>query len=226
MVHRVARDDRPIYRHRQACYGFRDVVEQVGGRWGCLSPCPEWDARGVLEHVIGFHEVLLLRPLGVKVRRPHDDIPGRWPPTQTAIFTSLDAHWGRPVDMPNGNTLDVGTLLPMLTTEVLVHTWDLARAIGVDVTFNPELCERALEGAQRNETGLQDSGMFANSIEVPIDADAQTHLIALLGRDLTVGAVLLTAARKIRAPVPGPPHRADDDSIRLIERSHLSDHSA
>lgn len=38
----------------------------------------EWDARGVLEHVIGFHEVLLLlRPLGIRADRPKNDVPGR-----------------------------------------------------------------------------------------------------------------------------------------------------
>ncbi len=157
-------EDRPIYRHRQACYAFKDVVEQVGGRWDRPSPCPDWDARGVLEHVIGFHEVLLLRPLGIKARRPHDDVPGRWAPTQTAIFTALDANWGHPVDLPNGTTLDVGRLLPMLTTDVLVHTWDLARAVGIDVSINSELCEWALTGAERNEAALRQSGMFADPV--------------------------------------------------------------
>ena len=31
------------------------------GRWDRPSPCADWDARGVVEHVIGFHEVLVLR---------------------------------------------------------------------------------------------------------------------------------------------------------------------
>ena len=43
-----------------------DVVGQVGERWRRRSLCPVWDARGVLEHVIGFHKVLLLRPADVQ----------------------------------------------------------------------------------------------------------------------------------------------------------------
>ena len=64
-------------RHRRACVGFGAVVDRVGERWDRPSPCPEWDARGVLEHVIGFHDVLLLVPLGAKPDPP----PGttRWP---------------------------------------------------------------------------------------------------------------------------------------------------
>jgi len=137
----------------------------------------------VLEHVIGFHEVLLLRPLGIKANRPKVNIPARWVATQLAIFTALDANWGHPVDLPDGSTLDVGSLLPMLTTDVLVHTWDLARAIGVDVVLDAELCETAFSGARKNDAGLRSSGMFAAPVDVPAYADHQSRLIAFLGRD-------------------------------------------
>jgi hypothetical protein len=102
----VKTEDRPIDRHRRACYGFGAVVEQVDGRWGRLLPSTEWDSRSVLEHVIGFHEVLLLRPLGIKANRPKDDVPGRWEATQLVIFRALDANWGHPVDLPDGSTLN------------------------------------------------------------------------------------------------------------------------
>jgi hypothetical protein len=81
-------EDGAIYRHRRACYEFGAVVKQVGQRWERPSPCPEWDARDVLEHVIGFNELLLLRPLGIKANRPKDDAPGRREATQLVIFTA------------------------------------------------------------------------------------------------------------------------------------------
>ncbi len=176
-------DVRPIYRHRKACYGFGAVVDQVDDRWDRPSPCPEWDARGVLEHVIGFHQVLLLGPLGIRANRPKDNIPGRWAATQLAIFTALDANWGHPVDLPDGATLDVSSMLPMLTTDVLVHTWDLAMAIGVEVVLDADLCETALVGARKNDAELRSSGMFAAPVEVPANGNIQSRLIAFLGRD-------------------------------------------
>jgi uncharacterized protein (TIGR03086 family) len=175
--------ERPIYRHRRACYGFGAVVDQVDGRWDRPTPCPEWDARGVLEHVIGFHEVLLLRPLGIKANRSKDDVPGRWAGTQLAIYTALDANWGQPVRLPDGSTLNLNSLLPILTTDVLVHTWDLARAIDVDVSLDTELCETALSGARMNDAGLRSSGLFAAAVDSPADADLQSRLLAFLGRD-------------------------------------------
>ena len=39
-------------------------------RWSAPTPCTEWTARDVVEHVIGFHDFLLLRPLGRARRTP------------------------------------------------------------------------------------------------------------------------------------------------------------
>jgi uncharacterized protein (TIGR03083 family) len=134
-------------RHRRICQTFGGEVGVVGEHWHSQSPCSEWDARGVLEHVIGFHDVLLLRPLGVKPQRPKDDPVGRW----RATIEALDLVLSRPglfdgvIDVPPvGNhppsKIDAARLAPMLSLEVLIHTWDLARSAGHDITLDPELC--------------------------------------------------------------------------------------
>jgi mycothiol maleylpyruvate isomerase-like protein len=67
-----------IERHRRACDGFARVADAVPvDRWTSPSPCTEWDARAVVEHVIGFHEILLLGPMGVRAHRPRDDEAAR-----------------------------------------------------------------------------------------------------------------------------------------------------
>ncbi|MDQ1466873.1 MAG: hypothetical protein QOH10_1288, partial [Actinomycetota bacterium] len=59
--------DELVVRHRRACDGFAGVADRVPAeRWTAATPCSEWDARALVEHVIGFHEFLLLRPLGVR----------------------------------------------------------------------------------------------------------------------------------------------------------------
>ena len=65
-------------RHLAVCRRFGESVRAANGKWDRRSPCDAWDARGVLEHVIGFHDVLLLRPLGLKPDRPRDDPQIRW----------------------------------------------------------------------------------------------------------------------------------------------------
>lgn len=163
------------------------MVDLVGDAWDRPSPCPGWDARGVVEHVIGFHDVLVLRPLGAKPHRPKDDPSARWAVTVPAIFSALRARWvgvGTP-----GGPLDLDALLPMLTTDVLVHTWDLSRAVDLEVALDPALCEAALDGARRSADRLRSSGMFGPPITAPEGSRVQTALIAFLGRDPSWGRV-------------------------------------
>jgi hypothetical protein len=101
----------------------------------------------VLEHVIGFHDVLLLRPLGIKPDRPHDEPRQRWELTPERIVEALnrDGLLEGVIEVPpvGGNPatrLDAAKLLPRLTQDVLVHTWDLAHAIGADDCLDGGWC--------------------------------------------------------------------------------------
>jgi uncharacterized protein (TIGR03086 family) len=138
----------------------------------------------VVEHVIGFHDVLILRPLDAKPKRPGEDPAARWSLTVAALSLALRrTHEGLSppdTDMPD---VDLRHLLPMLTTDVLVHTWDLAQAIGCDAALDPALSEAAYVRARQNEERLRASGMFAPSVRVSEDEDIETKLVAFLGRD-------------------------------------------
>jgi uncharacterized protein (TIGR03086 family) len=164
-----------IQDHRLACDGFATVVRLAAGRWEAPSPCTEWDARGVLEHVIGFHDVLLLRPLQAKPTRPKDDPEARWAATVDALFSALS----RPgvLETPRES------LLGVLTTEVLVHAWDLSKAIGVDVALDVRLCQIGLERALANQKQFEGSDMFGPPVPVSEDASIQDRLLGFFGRD-------------------------------------------
>jgi uncharacterized protein (TIGR03086 family) len=163
-----------IQDHREACDGFTNVARQAEGRWTSPSPCTEWDARGVLEHVIGFHDVLLLRPLDAKPERPKDDPVERWTLTVDALFGALT----RPEVQDQH-----GSLIGVLTTDVVVHTWDLAKAVGVPVSLDPRLCRIGLERALAHSEQFVDSEMFGPPFSVPHDAGVQDRLLGFFGRD-------------------------------------------
>lgn len=161
--------------HRAACGAFGAVVARAGERWGAPSPCTEWDARGVLEHVIGFHDVLLLRPLDAKPARPKDDPERRWAVTVEALFDAL----GRPGVLDKKRR----SLLGVLTTDVLVHTWDLAKATGGEVTLDERLCQVGLERAVAHQGQFEASDMFGPPVAVAEDAPVQDRLLGFFGRD-------------------------------------------
>ena len=161
--------------HRLACDRFGVAVRTADGRWDAPSPCTEWDARAVLEHVIGFHDVLILRPLDAKPRRPKDDPDARWDRTVEAMFSVLAA--------PGVLTDERRSLLAALTTDVLVHTWDLAKATGAPADLDPELCRIGLERALAGRARMEASGMFAPTVKTSERAPAQDRLLAFFGRD-------------------------------------------
>ncbi len=153
-------------------------------RWAGATPCSEWTARDLVEHVIGFHEFLLLRPLGVRAHRPREDPGARWVATSDALFGALavDGVLDRATDLPGGGQSTPREMIGALTTDVLVHTWDLARATGVDVGLDEELSADAYAAARGADIG-RDSGMVGPEVAVDDDADTATKLVALYGRD-------------------------------------------
>jgi uncharacterized protein (TIGR03086 family) len=174
-----------IERHRRACDGFGRVADAVPSeKWDRPTPCTDWDARALVEHVIGFHDFLLLRPLGVRADRPRGDPAARWAATAAALFTAL-AEPGvldRSTDLPGGGQSKPGRMLAALTTDVLVHTWDLARAVDLPPDLDPQLCASAVDALRDNDLP-RDNGMFEPAVAVADDADAATRLIAFYGRD-------------------------------------------
>jgi hypothetical protein len=68
------------------------------------------------------------------------------------------------------------------TADVFMHTWDLARATGQDEALDPRRCAEMLEGMLPMDEALRSSGHYGPRVEVPDDADAQTRLLAFIGR--------------------------------------------
>jgi uncharacterized protein (TIGR03086 family) len=178
-------------RHLAVCQRFGESVRAANGKWDRRSPCEAWDARGVLEHVIGFHDVLLLRPLGLKPDRPRDDPQIRWELTYGQLEKAFEPErrlFERVVDIPvlQGNPatrLDTRAMMPNLTRDVLVHTWDLARAVGADDRLDPRWCEHFYAALPSDPGELSVSGMFDAPVAVSDKTDVQSKLLARLGRN-------------------------------------------
>ena len=66
--------------------------------------------------------------------------------------------------------------------DVVVHTWDLARATGQDESLDPEIVTEMLIGMQPMDEMLRQSGHYGPKVDVDDGADDQTKLIAFTGR--------------------------------------------
>jgi uncharacterized protein (TIGR03086 family) len=67
------------------------------------------------------------------------------------------------------------------TTDVLIHTWDLARATGLDEHLDPDEVHRFVIGMEPMDEMIRGEH-FGPRVPVADDADEQTRLIAFVGR--------------------------------------------
>jgi hypothetical protein len=172
----VPADDRSalLVEYRTACDAFAGALCVVGDRWDAPTPAKEGNAGEVADHVFGFHESLLLRPLDVMPDTQGAERAERWDAIIGTLFPALE----EPSAL-DGRELLVG----VLATDVLVHSWDLCRAADVMVTLDPVLCRTGYERALANRAVLEEAGAIERHNAVADDAPIEERLLGLFGRN-------------------------------------------
>jgi uncharacterized protein (TIGR03086 family) len=178
---------------RRAANGFtRNVHAVKDAQWHDPTPDTEWDVRMLVNHVTV--EQLWAPPLmsGATVAdigdRFEGDQLGRDPRAawDAAVGASLEALCA-PGALTGAVELDRGTTPREqycfeMTTDALIHSWDLARGIGADETLDPELVAFVYERTLPIAEQLQETGFFAPPVPVPDDAPLQVKLLGIFGR--------------------------------------------
>ena len=70
----------------------------------------------------------------------------------------------------------------IMTGDIVIHTWDLARATGGDKRLDPGMVHAMLDGIQAMDEVMRSSGHYGQKVSVATTADEQTQLIAFMGR--------------------------------------------
>ena len=173
-----------VSRHRTACDGFSSRVDAVKDQWDAATPCPDWTVRDLVEHVVGNHEGVVAA-LGGTVARDPDDLAATWRAVSSAAFQAFEGEGALDTVVPGPmGEMPVGRFLNILTTDVLVHTWDLARAIGADETIDAELAQRAYEKALPGDDLLRAPGLFGPKVAPPDGATPQETMLCFFGREV------------------------------------------
>jgi uncharacterized protein (TIGR03086 family) len=179
--------------HGQALDVFDRAMHKVGlTDWDSPTPCTGWTVRDLVNHIVveqlwvpdmlAGHTVA---EVGDKFEgdQLHDDPPGAWQAaseTARAAWLQPDAV-GRTVHLSYGDERaeEYGW---QMTTDLAVHGWDLATALGVDAGIPDELATTLLAFAEPQISLWSGTSMFAEPVPVPDDAPPQARLVALLGR--------------------------------------------
>lgn len=177
----------PAERHREVAGVFTERVRGTSD-WAAPAPVQGWDARAVVEHLTTWFPAFLAGS-GVELPpRPSaaDDPVAAWEAQAAAVQALLDdpAVADAPIDNPHLGAMTLGAATDMVyTTDVFLHTWDLARATGQDDRMDPEACAVLVEGMADVEDAMRSSGQYGPRVPVPDDADPQTRLLGFIGRD-------------------------------------------
>lgn len=181
-------DSDPTARHRRVADRFTEVVGGVTD-WDGPSPVPEWRARDVVGHLVSWFPPFLADGAGIDLGvgpSTDDDPVGAWRHQATALQAALEdpATAERVLANPHIGEVPLPDAIDRFyTSDVLMHTWDLARASGQADALDADECAALLAGMEPMEEVLRGSGQYGAAVPVDPDADVQTRLIAFIGRD-------------------------------------------
>lgn len=175
-------------RFRRVAGRFTDRAAEVADDgWDAPTPCAGWVARDIVAHMAEWMPAFLAAagatlPPGPSVAA---DPAGAWRHLAAGVQSLLDDPdtANREFDAgPPGRMTVARAVDSVLLGDVVIHTWDLARAAGLDETLDADIVSEMLAGMQPLDEMLRQSGHFGPKVAVPDDADDQTKLLAFTGR--------------------------------------------
>jgi uncharacterized protein (TIGR03086 family) len=175
-------------RYRRVSRGFDAAVRAVSPEtWGSQSPCVRWSARDVVAHVVAGHRgvIAAVRGGGTEPLGADEDPKAAWVGASRALDDIAgDTHaLAEEIDGPGGK-MPAGEIVGrFVTMDLLVHTWDLARAVGGDERLDDDAVRDAYDALKPMDEMIRRPGVFGPRLDPPPGSDLQTEFLYFLGRE-------------------------------------------
>ena len=168
--------------YRRASDWTLDNVTGAMGELDAASPCDAWDVRTLMDHMLDTQRYFVGAARGQDASPPSPN-----PPRLLGDDPVVDFEAARDDTLgtfgQRGVIERTGPSLGIAFCDLLVHSWDLAKATGQDATMPDGLAEAAYGMIRGRLTDEQRAGAFKPEVAVPPDASAQDKLLAYTGRD-------------------------------------------
>jgi uncharacterized protein (TIGR03086 family) len=185
-----------LEQHASALAEFDGRVHSIpDDRWDAPTACEGWDVRTLVNHLVAEQRwaphLLAGETLEEVGDRYDGDLLGDDPvAVWRACSREARAAFERPGALDGTVHTSMGELpaaeyTRQMTLDLAIHAWDLARGLGDDHQLAPDLVEHLYRTWEPQADLLAHSGVFDPPVQVPDDADLQTKLLAVLGRDAT-----------------------------------------
>ena len=176
-------------KYRRLVAGFSAVVDAVpADKWSAPAPCADWTARDVVAHVVAgtwqISSVVTGRSPELGDPELGDDPAATWAQARDLALAALTyENLAKNVPSPVGGEISLDQRIGMFSTlEVLIHTWDLAKAAGIDVVLDPEVVRETYDELLPMDEIIRIPNVFGPKVEPPAGADLQTTLMCFTGR--------------------------------------------
>jgi len=152
--------------------------------WGNRAPCEGWTATDVVTHVAGaMNRVAANLTGGDPVEVDAADPVGTWNGARDRALGAVStADLSQTITGPFGPQPAEQVIGRLMCTDVLVHTWDLARAVGGDEQLDQAAIASAYSGLKPMDAMIRMPGVFGAKIESAEGTDLQTEFLQFLGR--------------------------------------------
>jgi uncharacterized protein (TIGR03086 family) len=176
---------------RRACTAVGHLISRIGpDQWTASTPCPDWNVRDVVNHVVVGNRVFAARVNGGPMPDRGRDHLGDDPVAayQASVAALTDA-FGRPGVLqrsypgPFGEATG-GEIMQIRLYDLLTHGWDLREATAIPTHLPDDLAEQALAFARNQLANQPRTERFAEPQPVDDSASPIEHLAAFLGRQV------------------------------------------
>ena len=174
--------------HQRAQDTFADVLVNVtSDQLSSPTPCPEWDVKALIDHVITGNRRVVERAGGNVPPLPED-----LGAAHRASAKAAQETFAEPQALTRTYQLPIGELpgtafIGLRTGDLFAHAWDLAIATGQPTDFDPELAEYVLAfSKQTMSPALRGDGRpFGEEQACGDERPAVDRVAAFLGRQVS-----------------------------------------
>ncbi|AGZ45352.1 TIGR03086 family metal-binding protein [Actinoplanes friuliensis] len=156
------------------------------GQLGNPTPCTEFDVRALVEHMLHWGPALARASRHSDGEAPADgDLLERLERQigQLVEAWSVPAAWEGTTSMGGPQELPAGMIGAMAVGEIVVHGWDLARATGQEISWDPGLQDFLYDEVAKTAELGREMQAYGREVPVPPTAPTLDRMLGLTGRD-------------------------------------------